>query len=139
AAGEDVERASALADEVRGRLEAGLPADAAAREVADVCLAEEPGGRLGGVARVGVLRQKTDEAAAELLVQRGEEQRERGFGDPCPGRHCVRERAEVLVLDELGDEGVEYRTVHDDGRNRRFAGVMVVMCACAGTSIRSTT
>ena len=60
-AGEDVERACPLADEVRRRLEPGVPADAAARQEPDARLAEEPACGLGGVARVGVLRQHADE------------------------------------------------------------------------------
>ena len=53
---EHVERARPLADEVRRRLEARRPVDAAGREQRDLLVAEEPRGRLGGVARVGVLR-----------------------------------------------------------------------------------
>ena len=58
AAGEDVEGAGPLADEVRRRLEAGAPTDAAAREQRNAVGADEPAGRLARVARVGVLGQE---------------------------------------------------------------------------------
>ena len=58
AAREDLERARPLADEVRRRLEPALPPDAARREQPDVLLPEEPGGRLGGVAGVRVVRRR---------------------------------------------------------------------------------
>ena len=64
AAGEHVERAVALADEVRRRREARLPADAAARQQADVLGAEEPAGGLGEVARVAVLGHEHGERRA---------------------------------------------------------------------------
>ena len=54
AAFEHVERSRPLADEVRRRLEAGAPADAAAREKRDLVVAEVPRGRFGDVPRVGV-------------------------------------------------------------------------------------
>jgi len=120
APGEDVERARPLADEVRRRLEPGLPADAAARQEADDGLAEEPRDRIGRVARVCVLGQEADERPAERLVQGGEHERQRGFGDPCAGRQRLDELCKALVLGELADEGVENGTVHDERRNRRF-------------------
>src|SRR5205085_2652786 len=52
---EDAEGARPLADEVRRRLEARLPAHPAARQEPDALLAEEPRRRLGRVARVRVL------------------------------------------------------------------------------------
>ncbi len=117
---EHVERPRALAGEVRRRLEARVPAHAAARQVADDVVAEEPGGRLGRVPRVRVLGEEADEPAAELLVQRREHERQRRLGHADARRHRVGELAEALVVDELLDEGVEYRTVHDDRRNPRF-------------------
>ena len=60
ARGEDVESARTLADEVRRRGEARLPADAAARQERDPFGAQVPARRLREVARVGVLgRQRT--------------------------------------------------------------------------------
>ena len=116
AGGEDVERAGALADEVRRRLEAGAPANAAARQERDAIVAEKPGGRLGRVARVGVLGKDDDEPALELDVERGEEERQRRLGHPRARplavggldgealarlRDLVRERLEALALGEL--------------------------------------
>ncbi len=106
AAGEHVERARPLADEMRRRLEPGLPVDAAAGHEADQLVSDEPRRRLGRVARVGVLRQEADERPVELLVQRREHDRQRRLGHARTRRQRVRELAEALVLDELGDEGV---------------------------------
>ena len=83
-------------------------------------VAEEPRRALGCVARVRVLREENDEATLEALVQRGEQERQRRLRHAGARRQCVRERDEALVLDELADEGVKYRTVHDERRNRRF-------------------
>src|SRR5581483_4842929 len=52
------ERPRALADEVRRRLEPRAVAHAPRREERDGLVAEEPAGRLGGVAGVGVLGQE---------------------------------------------------------------------------------
>ena len=81
AGGEDVERAGPLADEVRRRLEARGVRDAAARKQRDALGAEEPRRALRRVARVGVLGQQDQEPAAELLVERREDERERGLRD----------------------------------------------------------
>ena len=93
---EDVERAGPLADEVRRRLEAGAPADTAARQQRDALRAEEPAGRLGGVAGVGVLGQEAHEAPLELLVQRREQQRQHRLGDARSGGQGGRERLQAL-------------------------------------------
>ena len=69
--------------------------------------------RVGGVARVGVLRQQADERPFELLVQRGEHERQRRLGHPRTGRHRLGKLREALVLRELADEGVENGTVHE--------------------------
>jgi hypothetical protein len=72
-----VERPRPLADEVwRGR-EARLPRDASARQQTDCIVAEEPGGTLGGVARVRVLRHEHDEVTLEPFVQRRKQERQR--------------------------------------------------------------
>src|SRR6266542_3064220 len=68
AARQDVEGAGPLADEVRRRLEARLPPHAAARQVADALLADEPAGSLGRVARIGVLRELADECVQYRAV-----------------------------------------------------------------------
>ena len=87
AGGEDVERPGALADEVRRRLEPRAPVDAAARQQRDPFVAEEPAGRLGGVAGIGVLGKQADERALELLCERREDRSgERGLGDAARGR-----------------------------------------------------
>ncbi len=120
AAREHVERPRPFADEVRRRRESRLPGDAAARQQANRLVAEEPRRALGCVARVRVLREQNDEASLEALVQRGEQERQRRLRHAGARRECVRELDETLVLDELLDEGVKYRTVHDQRRNRRF-------------------
>ena len=117
AAREHVERARTLADEVRRRLEAGLPANAAARHRADELVAEEPGGGLGDVARIDVLGDEADERTLEALVERRQHDRQGGLGHPRTGGQRLREGGEALVVHELADECVEYRTVHDEGRN----------------------
>ena len=119
AARQHVERPRPLADEVRRRREPRLPCDASARQQADRLVAEEPGGALGGVARVRVLRQEHDQTALQALVQRREQERQRRLRHAGARRQRVRELAEALVLDELPNECVQYRTVHDEGRNRR--------------------
>ena len=98
AGGEHVERPGALADEVRRRLEAGLPADAAARHEGDRPVAQEPGDRLGRVSRVRVLGQQADERAFEPQVEGREQQRKRRLGDASAGRQSLRERAEPLAF-----------------------------------------
>ena len=118
AALEHVERPRALADEVRRRREPGLPRTPRLGRSPTALVAEEPRRSLGGVARVRVLRQEHDEPALEPLVERGEQQRQRRLGDARARRQRVGELGEALVLDELADEGVKYRTVHDEGRNR---------------------
>ena len=64
AGGEDVERPRTLADEVRRRLEPGLPADAATREQRDVLGAEQPPCGLGQIARVAVVGDEDDRRVA---------------------------------------------------------------------------
>ena len=54
--------------------------------------------------------------------------------DAGAGRHRVRELADALVLDELADEGVKDWAVHDEWRNSRSAGVMVVALRCAAST-----
>ena len=117
---EHLERAGPLSDEVRRRFETGAPADAAARQERDPLRAGEPAGRLGGVARVGVLRQEADEAASELLVQGREQQRQHRLGDPGPAGQGGRERLQALEREQLPDERVKNRTVHDDRRKPGF-------------------
>ena len=115
ARGQHVEGAGALADEVRRRLESRLPAHAAAGQQRDALLAEEPAGGLGRVARVGVVGEQADERPAELLPERRQHERQRRLGDASACRKRLRECVQPLVRCELADEGVEDRTVHDDG------------------------
>ncbi len=115
-----MERPCPLADEVSRRREPRLPGDAAARQQSDRRVAEEPGHTLGRVAGVRVLGEEDDEAALDSLVQRREQQRQRGLRDAGARRQRVRELGDALVLDELPNECVEYRTVHDEGRNLGF-------------------
>ena len=101
---------------MRRRLEPGAPADAAARQERDAIVAEKPGGRLGRVARVGVLGEHDHEPPHELDVESGEEERQRRLGNPrarplpvggLDGEACVRlsdlvrERVKALALGEL--------------------------------------
>jgi hypothetical protein len=123
AALEDLERAEALADEVRRRFEAGVPADAPTGEQADPIGAEVPAGRFRGVAGVRILGKQHDERAAQPLVERSEDERQCRLGDACAGAlEFARERREALALGELAREHVQYRPVHDERRNSEFRG-----------------
>ena len=51
-------------------------------------------------------------------MKRGEQERQSRLRDAGAGGQRVRERDEALVLDELPNECMKYRTVHDEGRNR---------------------
>src|SRR6185437_13211518 len=116
-----------------------LPRDAATRQQSDRVVAEEPARAFGRVARVGVLRQQHHEPAFQPLVQRPEQERQCRLRYAGARRQRVGELDEALVLYELPDEGMKYRTVHDEGRNSRSARLMVFVCECAGTSAPSTT
>jgi hypothetical protein len=120
AGGQDVERPGPLADQVRRRLEAGVPAHASARQQRDPFLAQEPGRGLGDVACVAVLGRHEHERTAEVLVQRRDDERQPRLGDAGALRQRIGERLQALVLDELGDERVQCRAVHDESRNARF-------------------
>ena len=93
---------------MRRRLEPRAPAHAAARQQRDALLAEEPARSLGRVAGVGVLGQQHDERAAEMLVQRREQQGQRRLGDARGRRERVRERSQALVAEQLLDERMEH-------------------------------
>ncbi len=109
AGGEDVEGACPLPDEVRRRLEARAPAHAPAGEERDAVVAEEPGRGLGDVARVRVLGREHDERAAELFVERRDDERQSGLGDTRAGfGQLLEEQAEALALGELTNERVEH-------------------------------
>ena len=110
---EHLERAGPLADEVRRRPEAGVPADAAARQQRDAILAQEPARRLGEIACVGVLGDEQRQRAAELLVERGDEQRQRRLGHAGTRRQRRGELLYVLALEQLADEREEHRTLFD--------------------------
>ena len=86
--------------------------DASARQQPDALAADEPRGGVGRITRVGVLRQDADEAAAGELVQPGEHEGERRLRDAGSRRERFREALEALVVDELGDQRVQYRAVH---------------------------
>src|SRR5207237_10381515 len=94
------------------------PPDAAARHERDPLLPDEPGRRLGEVARVRVLRDDDRERPPEPLVERGDDERERRLGHARTRRQRLREGGDPVVLEELPDERVEDRTVHDRRRNR---------------------
>ncbi len=118
-----MQRPCTLAHEVRRRSEPRLVRDAAARQQPDCVVAEEPRHGVRGVARVRVLGQQDDQTARELLVQRREQRRQRSLGHARTRGQRVDECSDALVFDELANYGVEYRTVHDEGRNQRFRWV----------------
>ena len=103
-----VERACPFADQVRGRIEARVGADAAARQKRDRRGVDEPADSLGDVARLLVLGEHADERAAECRVQRPEEERQRGLGHARVRRERVDERGEALARGELLDEPGEW-------------------------------
>ncbi len=104
---EDVERAGALTDEVRGGQKPGTEADTAAREESDELRIEVPADGLRNVASVLVLGKEADEGTFDRCVQCREEERKRRLGDARIRRERVRERAEALALGELVDEAGE--------------------------------
>ena len=83
--------------------------------------AEEPARRLGRVARVAVVGEQADERPLQLLVQSGEQKRQDRLGDAGTARQRAGELLEALVGANLVDEGVQYRTVHDERRDTRPA------------------
>ena len=104
---------------MRRRLEAGAPADAAARQQRDPLGAgNQPAA--SAASRVRVLRQQADQAASEVLVQGREQERQDGLGDPGPAGQGGRERLQALEREQLPDERVQYGTVHDDRRKPCF-------------------
>jgi len=58
----------------------------------------------------------------EALVKGRKQERQRRLGHTRASRQRLGEGDQLLVLDELADESVEKRTVHDEWRNRRFRG-----------------
>ena len=123
AGGEHVERACALTDEVRRGFEAGAPVDAPARQHRDAFVAEEPGGAFGGVAGVLILRREQHERAVELLVERGEQQRQRRLRDAGRRRKRLGKAFEAFGRAELRNERVQDRLVHDERPNPTGSGV----------------
>ena len=104
----------------------GLPANAARREERHRLVAEEPRGRLGDVARVGVLGQRDDEPSAELVVERRDDERQDGLGHAGTRRQRLSEFLEALLSANALDEAVENGTVHDYGPNEAFGRVVMV-------------
>jgi hypothetical protein len=102
--GEHGERACALTDEMRRRLEPRAEANATARKQRDSSRIEVPGDGLGNVTRLLVLGEKANERAGEGFVQGGENERQRGFRDTRWRRKVIDERAKSLARGELGDE-----------------------------------
>ena len=118
AAGEDIEGARPLADEVGWRLETRSVRDAPTREQSDAIRAEEPRGSFGGVAGVRVLGQEDEEAASELLVERGENERKRRLRHARATGQRLRECLEPIAAGELRDEGVKGCLVHANSGKR---------------------
>ena len=129
----DVERPRALADEVSGRLEPRPCVHAAAREQRHAVGVEVPGDGLGDVARLLVLREQADERAAEIHVQRREDEWERRLGDTRVRRKVVRERTEAVARGERVDEAGERGdcVVHAAGGIRIPPGDRSRVCASA--------
>ena len=112
----------ALADEVRRRLEPALPADAARGEQADVLLPEEPARGLGGISRVGVVREGRRRAGRRAP---GRARRGRAAG-AAPRRAqasgaSTKARRRSLSASSRRED-VKCRLVHDERRNRAFRG-----------------
>ena len=130
---QDLERAGALTDEVRRRLETAAPANAARGEEPDVVLAEEPAGAFGRVPGLGIVRQDDDQRARARAMEAGEEERQERLRDARLGR-VVQELAQALALGEVAGDRAERgllqtgRSVHDERRNSRFRGVIVAAC-----------
>src|SRR4029453_2588412 len=106
---EHVEGARPLTAEVRRRWGATPPADAAAREVCDLLVPEEPRGRLGEVARVRVLGEQHDEPAPDLLVEPPRDDWQRGPRQTRPRRQPLGELAQPVGLRPLANERMEDR------------------------------
>src|SRR5438876_1536760 len=134
ARGEDVERARPLADEVWRWIEAGAPVDTAARQHRNAFVTEEPRGAFGGVARVLILRSEQNERAAELLVQRSEQKRQRRLGNAARSRERLGVAFEAFGRAELRYERVQDRVVHHKRPNP--AGSALVMVPPHGWSTR---
>ncbi len=113
AAVEDVQRSCPLTDEVRRWLEAGIPADAATGKERRVLLPQEPRRSFREVTRVRVLGNENRERAAELLVQRGDDQRQRRFRNARAGRQRRGELLQALGLQKLAHEREEGGTLFD--------------------------
>ena len=106
--GEHVERAGPFPYEMRGRVEPGAESHTPARKESDLRGVEVPGDCLGGIARVLVLGQHGEQAlVAARLVQRREDERQRGVRYARRCRKGGRERAKLVALGERRDECVE--------------------------------
>ena len=92
---------------MRRRLQARVPAHAAARQEGDPLGAEEPAGGLREVARVRILRDEQRQRAVEVLVQRGREQRQRRLGHAGTRRQRLRELLQTIGSEQLADEAEE--------------------------------
>ena len=120
------ERAGPLTDEMRRRLQPRSPVDAARREQRHVLVAEEPACRLGCVARVGILREQHHEAALQLVMQSGQDERQHRLRYAGARRQRRGELLEPLLCAKTFDEAVENGPVHDDGPNKAFGRVVIV-------------
>ena len=97
----------------------------------DALGAEVPARRLGEVARVGVLGRQRDEPAPQLLVERGDDERQRRVGDARAHGERLGELAQALAPLDLAEERVQHgklerRTVHDERRETRSRRVVIV-------------
>jgi hypothetical protein len=115
AGGEHVERTGTLAHEMRRRLEARVPADASARQERHAVGAEEPRGCVGGVPRVGVLRQQQHERPVEVVVQRRDDEWQGRLRDSSARGQRLREGAETHVGRQRPHERVQRGPVGGGG------------------------
>ena len=115
---ENRERARSLADEVRGRLEAGVRVHATTRQECNVRRLDVPADRLCGVPGVLVLGKQDQKRPTEGLEERCEHERQRGLGDARIGRQRIDECAKPFAGGKLDDEWAERRRVHAGGGTR---------------------
>ena len=127
--GKHVERAGSLSDQVRRRLEAGGRRDATTREQRHPIVAEIPRRPVGCVAGIRILGQQHHEAAAQLLVEGREHERQSCIRDARARGQRLDERLEALTRRELGNEDVKRRRVHANGGN---APRGAIVAACPG-------
>ena len=110
---EQVQRPRALADEVRRRPQPRVPAHAAARQERDALRPEVPRRGFGEIARIRVLGNEDRQRAPQLLVQRGDDERQSRLRHTRARRKRLRELLQLLVLQQLAHEGEQDGALFD--------------------------